>query len=216
MCAHLPIIGAVASVVGGVMQTAAQRKAIAETNANNLEASKNRNKIKIAKNKSENVNVAKGNDSNFAQYLAGIGSYDLNAYKMRSELSQSNVNALKKAFSSSAGMETYGNLGRKLQTASIMESGQYMSNQASAFVRGIEASEVKKDSLAAQYNSNIRTGNPLILETAPPKLSKPSMLGGFLNAGVSGLSTWNSLRPPIKPFKSTGSIVGQSLGSFIG
>tara|TARA_Y100001938_G_C8002480_1_gene385480 strand:+ start:31 stop:633 length:603 start_codon:yes stop_codon:yes gene_type:complete len=194
VCAALPVIGAVANVVGGVMQTAAERKAIAEQNRNNRIASNNRNLIKIAKNKEENVQIAKTNDSNFAGYLAAVGSQDLNAYKMRSELTQSNVTALKKAFSSSAGMETYGNLGRKLQTASIMEAGQFMSNQASAFVRGIEASEVKKDSLAAQYNSNIRTGNPLILETAPPKLSKPSMLGGFLNAGVSGLSTYSSLK----------------------
>ena len=192
MCG-IPVVGAAISAVGGVMAAGEQRKAIAAKNRADRIAHNNRQTIKIARHNESIAQLSKTQDANKAGIQAALGAQQLNAFKMRSELSQRQQLGLVKAFRSAGGIETSGNLASKLQNASWMEEGQAMSNAAAAFTSNLELGELESEGKIAAYNANIRTGNPLILETAPTPARKPSLLPSFLSGAGDVFSAWGSL-----------------------
>ncbi len=177
-----PIAGAVISGVGSVFQTMEQRKAVAAKNRANQIATNNRNTIKIAKNREDNVNLAKTADANYAGIMAALGAQDISARRMSSELSQADTNSLIKIMKDARGMEGFGNTATRLQNAGWQEEGKVRSALAHRFTSGIEATEMKKESLLTEYNANLRTGNPLVLESDPIPQRAPSLLPTFLGA----------------------------------
>jgi len=191
VCAALPVIGAAVSAVGGIMAAQQQRRAIAAKNRADRIAHNNRMRIKIAKHNESLVNLAKTQDANKAGLVANLGQEQLNLFGQRAELSQSQSKGIIKAFRSAGGIETSGNLGRKLQNASWMEEGQRMSNAAQQFTTSLGQSELRADQNIAQYNANIKTGNPLILEQAPTPRSMPSLLPSLLSGAGDVFSAWD-------------------------
>ena len=177
-----PIAGAVISGVGSIYGAMEDRKAVAAKNRANQIATNNRNTIKIAKNREDNVNLAKSADANYAGIMAALGAQDLSARRMSSELSQADTNSLIKIMKDARGMEGFGNTATRLQNAGWQEEGKARSAAAHSFTSGIEATEIKKENLLAQYNSNLRTGNPLVLESDPIPQRAPSLLPTFLGA----------------------------------
>ena len=177
----LQLAGTVLGGVSDVWKTAEERNAIAAKNRADRIASNNRNRIKIAKHNESVVNLAKTQDANKAGLQANLGQEQLNLYGQRSELTQSQTKGIIKAFQSAAGIETSGNLGRKLQNASAMEEGQRISDLAQRFTTSVGESELRADQNIAQYNANIKTGSPLILEHAPIPRRKPSLLPSLLS-----------------------------------
>lgn len=193
MCAVLPVVGAAVSAVGGIMAAQEQRRAIAAKNRADRIAHNNRMKIKIAKHNESLVNLAKTQDANKGGLVAALGSNQLNAFKMRSELNQRHQMGLIKAFRSAGGIETSGNLATKLQSASWMEEGQAMSNAAQQFSSNLALGDINSDAKISQYNANIRTGNPLILDHAPTPMKKPSLLPSFLSGAGDVFSAWGTI-----------------------
>ena len=185
MCATT-LIGAAVSAVGGVMAANEQRKAVAAKNRADMIAHNNRQKIKIARHKEGIAQLSKTQDANRAGLQANLGQEQLNLYGQRAELNQRQTQGIIKAFRSAAGIETSGNLGRKLQNASWMEEGQRMSDLAQQFTTSVGQSQLRSEQNIAQYNANIRTGDPLILETAPTPRRLPSLLPSLLS-GLGGM-----------------------------
>ncbi len=190
MCG-IPIVGAAISAVGGIMAAGEQRKAIAAKNRADRIAHNNRQTIKIAKHNESIAQLSKTQDANKAGLVANLGQEQLNLYGMRSELTQSQTKGIIKAFRSAGGIETSGNLGRKLQNASWMEEGQRMSDLAQQFTTSVGQSQLRSEQNISQYNANIKTGNPLILEQAPTPRSKPSLLPSLLSGAGDVFSAWD-------------------------
>tara|TARA_R100001082_G_scaffold96103_1_gene63542 strand:- start:1642 stop:2268 length:627 start_codon:yes stop_codon:yes gene_type:complete len=193
-----PIAGAVISGVGSIYGAMEQRKAVAAENRANQIATNNRNTIKIAKHNEDKANQSKIQDANKASVMAAIGGQDLQAYQLASELSQRNVNSLMKIMSNAGGMESFGNTASRLRNKSWQIEGKAMSNAAAAFSRGLEQTELKKEALSSQYNANIRTGSPLILESDPIPKRAPSLLPTFLGAAGKTWDAYEASKPPFK------------------
>ena len=186
-----PIVGAVISGVGGVIGAMEQRKAVAAKNRADRIAHNNRQTIKIAKHNESIAQLSKTQDANKAGLVANLGQEQLNLYGQRAELTQSQTKGIIKAFRSASGIETSGNLGRKLQNASWMEEGQRISDLAQRFTTSVGESELRADQNIAQYNANIKTGSPLILEHAPIPRRKPSLLPSLLSGAGDVFSAWD-------------------------
>ena len=186
-----PIVGAVISGVGGVIGAMEQRKAVAAKNRADRIAHNNRQTIKIARHNEKIAQLSKTQDANKAGLVANLGQEQLNLYGMRSELTQSQTKGIIKAFRSAGGIETSGNLGRKLQNASWMEEGQRMSDLAQQFTTSVGQSQLRSEQNISQYNANIRTGDPLILDHAPTPRSKPSLLPSLLSGAGDVWSAWD-------------------------
>ena len=173
------------------MAAGEQRKAVAAKNRADRIAHNNRQTIKIARHNESVAQLSKTQDANKAGLQANLGQEQLNLYGQRAELSQSQAKGIIKAFQSAGGIETSGNLGRKLQNASWMEEGQRMSNLAQQFTTSVGQSELRADQNIASYNANIKTGNPLILDHAPTPRSKPSLLPSLLSGAGDVWSAWD-------------------------